>query len=105
MHRKGEFKRHIAEQYVIFVSLDQHELPSAVHKYLEPKWTAKTGWLHSSGFLKRTKKHVNSFPCHIVCLSPAMLAKHLLVYCHHYHTFSTKSPLTHLRAFNKQERL
>jgi len=63
----------------------------------------QTGWLHSSGFPKRIEKHSNNFHCHIM-LTQGTPAKHLLSYCQHDHPFSTKSLLSHLKAFNKQER-
>lgn len=64
----------------------------------------QTDWLHSTGFLNRIEKHLKSFPCHIICLIQGIPAKQLPSYYHHDHTFSIRSPLSHLRAFNKQER-
>lgn len=63
----------------------------------------QTDRLHSSGFPKRIEKHSDNFHCHIV-LTQGILAKHLLYYCHHDHSFSTKHPLSHLKAFNKWHR-
>lgn len=63
----------------------------------------QTDRLHSSGFPKRIEKHSDNFHCHIV-LTQGILAKHLLSYCHHDHSFSTKRPLSHLKAFNKWHR-
>lgn len=77
-------------------------------KYLKPSSTVQTDCLHGSGFLKWIGKHLKlplgSFPCHVVCLIQGTLAKHLVFHCHHGHTFFTKSPLSHLRAFNKRGR-